>query len=124
MGSKLLALGFSHINFTLYHFSELFSKPVMTINPAEVFEGQQFTVTCTSWEFASERIGRRDVRYSIYRNNQELGSSDSSYRDKASSRTNGNYNCTAQVNNTIKWSDMKVFIAKGTTASFLKINAK
>ncbi|XP_060725008.1 platelet endothelial cell adhesion molecule isoform X1 [Tachysurus vachellii] len=91
---------------------ELFSTPVLTIIPAEVFEGQQVTVTCSSSEFASERIGRRDVRYSIYRNNQELGSSDSSYRDKASSRTNGNYTCTARVNNTVKWSDMKVFIAK------------
>ncbi|XP_027024125.2 platelet endothelial cell adhesion molecule isoform X2 [Tachysurus fulvidraco] len=98
-----------HANLTV---KELFSTPVLTITPAEVFEGQQFTVTCSSSEFASERIGLRDVRYSIYRNDQELGSSDSSYTGRASSGTDGNYTCTARVNDTVKTSDRIDFIAK------------
>ncbi|XP_053493644.1 platelet endothelial cell adhesion molecule isoform X2 [Ictalurus furcatus] len=91
---------------------ELFSTPVLTITPTEVFERQQFNVTCTSSEFASERIGRHDVKYSIYRNNQRLNSSDGAYRTTAHTKTNGNYTCTAQVNDTIKWSNSKFFKAK------------
>ncbi|KAK3575395.1 hypothetical protein QTP86_025800, partial [Hemibagrus guttatus] len=88
---------------------ELFSTPMLTIDPAEVFEGQQFMVTCRSLEFASERIGRHDIKYSIYRNDQELGFS---YKDAASPRTNGNYTCAARVNDTIKWSHRTPFMAK------------
>ncbi|MCJ8730093.1 hypothetical protein PDJAM_G00114230 [Pangasius djambal] len=93
---------------------ELFSKPVLNIIPAEVFERQQFTVTCTSFEFASERIGRHDVKYSIYRNNQKLSLSsiDGTYRATAHTGTNGNYTCTAQVNNTMKSSRSTFFTAK------------
>ncbi|XP_026765492.3 platelet endothelial cell adhesion molecule isoform X3 [Pangasianodon hypophthalmus] len=93
---------------------ELFSRPVLNITPAEVFERQQFTVTCTSSEFASERIGRHDVKYSIYRSNQELSlnSIDGTYRAMAHTETNGNYTCKAHVNDTIKWSRSMFFTAK------------
>ncbi|XP_060774583.1 platelet endothelial cell adhesion molecule isoform X3 [Neoarius graeffei] len=91
---------------------ELFSKPVLTLTPSEVFERQQFTVTCTSSDFASERIGSHDVKYTIYRYNQALSSTDGTYRDTASTETNGNYTCTAQVNDTIKWSHLMIFTAK------------
>ncbi|XP_058258266.1 platelet endothelial cell adhesion molecule isoform X3 [Hemibagrus wyckioides] len=91
---------------------ELFSTPILTITPAEVFEGQQFTITCRSQEVALERIGHHDMKYSIYRNDQELGSRNSRHIDTASSRTNGNYTCAARVNDTIKWSYRTPFMAK------------
>lgn len=108
----------------LYSFPELFSKPVLTITPPEVFEREQFTVTCSSSEFASERIERRDVTFFIYRYKQKLHSHNGTYITTASTETNGNYTCTAQVNDTIKWSRSVFLTAKGRTASFSKFKTK
>ncbi|XP_046703839.1 platelet endothelial cell adhesion molecule isoform X3 [Silurus meridionalis] len=91
---------------------ELFSTPVLTITPAEVFEKESFNVTCRSSKIASERIGHDDVKYFIYRSNKMISSDNGIYKTMAKNETNGNYTCTAQVNNTIKWSQWITFTAK------------
>lgn len=110
--------------YMLYLFPELFSAPVLSITPAEVFERQQFTVTCASSEVASERIERRDVKYTIYRKKQVLSSDGGAYVTTATAETNGEYTCSARVNDTIKQSRSVIFRSKGTTESFWKFNAK
>ncbi|XP_022530947.2 platelet endothelial cell adhesion molecule isoform X2 [Astyanax mexicanus] len=93
---------------------ELFSHPVLTITPDEVYEGQQLTITCESYEFASERIQKDAVKYYIHRNEQLVtpGAFDGTYTTKAGSETNGNYTCKAQVRNISKWSQNQIFRAK------------
>ncbi|XP_017548541.2 platelet endothelial cell adhesion molecule isoform X1 [Pygocentrus nattereri] len=93
---------------------ELFSKPILTITPVGVFEGQPFTVTCKSSDFASERISRDQVKYSILMNGQSvtLGAFNGEYNATASTQTNGNYTCNAQANNILKWSQLQIFKAK------------
>ncbi|XP_062853212.1 platelet endothelial cell adhesion molecule [Trichomycterus rosablanca] len=93
---------------------ELFSQPILTITPAEVFEKQQFTVTCRSSDYASERIRPNEITYSIYRNNLKLisGSINGMYKGVAGAETNGNYSCVAQVSVINKTSHQKSFKAK------------
>ncbi|XP_029110215.1 platelet endothelial cell adhesion molecule isoform X1 [Scleropages formosus] len=71
--------------------AELFSKPVLTMDPPEVFEGQQFTLTCRSANISSERITETDVKYSIYKNNELL----SVWINTAKPSDNGHYTCQA-----------------------------
>ncbi|KAF5897017.1 platelet endothelial cell adhesion molecule-like isoform X1, partial [Clarias magur] len=93
--------------------TELFSTPVLTVTPAEVFERQRFNLTCKSSNVASEKIGHEDVKYSIYRNDQTLVSVNGVYSRMAENETNGEYTCSAQVNTTIiKWSQPIIFTAK------------
>ncbi|KAM9483650.1 platelet endothelial cell adhesion molecule isoform 2-T2 [Clarias gariepinus] len=92
---------------------ELFSTPVLTITPTEVFERQRFTLACKSSNIALEKIRHEDVKYSIYRNNQTLSSVNGIYETIAQTETNGKYTCSAQVNTTIiKWSQPIIFTAK------------
>lgn len=93
---------------------DLFSTPALSINPADAFEKQQVNVTCTSSEFAAERIGRGDVKYSIYRNSQVLTSKDGRYTTTAGEETSGEYSCSARVKDTVKWSLPVSFTARGT----------
>uniref|UniRef100_A0A4W4EIT2 Ig-like domain-containing protein n=1 Tax=Electrophorus electricus TaxID=8005 RepID=A0A4W4EIT2_ELEEL len=92
----------------------LFSQPTVTVTPTDVFEGQDFTVHCRSLDFASERIRRDDVKYSILRNedNVTLGRFDGTYRAMAGTKTNGNYTCSAQVRTIVKRSTSVSFEAK------------
>ncbi|XP_036427276.1 platelet endothelial cell adhesion molecule isoform X3 [Colossoma macropomum] len=93
---------------------ELFSKPVLTITPVGVFEGQPFNVICKSSNFESKRIRQDEVKYSIYRNEHLVtpGAFDGGYRDIAGTHTDGNYTCNAQTKNIIKWSQLQIFKAK------------
>ncbi|KAI4879464.1 hypothetical protein NFI96_014534 [Prochilodus magdalenae] len=93
---------------------ELFSRPVLTIQPSEAFERQTFEVSCRSTEFAQERIRQADVKYSIYRNGIILtpGAFDGTYRATASTHTNGNYTCNAQAKMIIKVSQPRIYTAK------------
>ncbi|XP_072539473.1 platelet endothelial cell adhesion molecule isoform X2 [Salminus brasiliensis] len=93
---------------------ELFSQPELAIRPTNVFEREQFTVTCESLEFASERIQSSDVKYYIYRNEHHvtLGAFDGKLVATAGSESNGNYTCKAEARNIIKWSQAQIFSAR------------
>ncbi|KAL4657903.1 platelet endothelial cell adhesion molecule-like isoform X1 [Arapaima gigas] len=50
--------------------AELFSQPILTVNPPEVFEGEQFTLACESANVSTERIKKSDIKYNIYKDNE------------------------------------------------------
>ncbi|XP_071032778.1 platelet endothelial cell adhesion molecule isoform X2 [Oncorhynchus clarkii lewisi] len=54
--------------------TELFSQPVLTMYPTEVFEREKITLTCKSTNYSSDRISASDVKYSIYKDNYTLTS--------------------------------------------------
>ncbi|XP_060950676.1 platelet endothelial cell adhesion molecule-like isoform X2 [Limanda limanda] len=45
--------------------TELFSAPTLTMSPAEVFQEDNMTLTCKSENYASERITREDLTYTL-----------------------------------------------------------
>ncbi|XP_057183072.1 platelet endothelial cell adhesion molecule isoform X2 [Triplophysa rosa] len=103
----------STVNITV---QELFSVPVLSISPAQVFEGEYFIVTCQVNSFASERIQRDEIKYSIFRDDALL-IREGSYSVTASKETNGKYTCKAEANVISKksWSlvfEAKVFVSK------------
>ncbi|KAM4635424.1 platelet endothelial cell adhesion molecule [Polymixia lowei] len=75
---------------------ELFSKPHLKIEPIEVFEGEDFTLTCSVSNYSRERINMQDMQFSIYKNNVQLTRTNK-YNAVANASQNGNYTCKATV---------------------------
>ncbi|XP_008293784.1 platelet endothelial cell adhesion molecule isoform X3 [Stegastes partitus] len=46
--------------------TELFSAPTLTMSPAEVFQREPMKLTCNSERFASERIQRNELTYTLH----------------------------------------------------------
>lgn len=82
--------------------------PVLSIHPAEVFEGERFNITCQIHSFASERIQRGDISYSILRDKTPV--INSGIAGKAS---NGEYICIAKAKGIVKESRKVLIKAKG-----------
>lgn len=76
--------------------SELFSKPQMNLQPADVFEGERFELECSSVVHAKERIGINALQYSIYMGNYRVART-RTFSDRARLSRNGNYTCKVQV---------------------------
>ncbi|KAJ8002038.1 hypothetical protein DPEC_G00175650 [Dallia pectoralis] len=79
--------------------TELFSKPVLVMDPTEVFEQEKFRLTCKSANYSRDRISASDIKYSIYKDDNvlTLGSFNGihvSYANLPSA--NGKYFCKAQ----------------------------
>ncbi|XP_036385508.1 platelet endothelial cell adhesion molecule isoform X2 [Megalops cyprinoides] len=94
--------------------AELFSKPVLRMDPREVFENDRFSLECNSEMVNSQRIHRNDVRYYIYKDGELItpGSFDGRYSNTANTSLNGNYSCKAQAKWIPKSSTAIVFKAK------------
>ncbi|KAM7009978.1 platelet endothelial cell adhesion molecule isoform 5-T5 [Tautogolabrus adspersus] len=45
--------------------TELFSVPTLTMSPAEVFQKDDMTLTCRSESYASERLSKEDLTYTL-----------------------------------------------------------
>lgn len=86
--------------------------PVLSIHPAEVFEGEHFTISCQINSFASERIQRDDIRYSIFQDKIPVING-SRYRGTAGKASNGQYICVVDAKGIIKKSGRELFEAKG-----------
>ncbi|XP_051754053.1 platelet endothelial cell adhesion molecule isoform X3 [Ctenopharyngodon idella] len=97
----------SSVNITV---KELFSVPVLSIHPAEVFEGENFTISCQISSFDSEEI-QRNITYSIFRDNTIIINSNN-YSDTAGKVTNEEYMCKAEANRITKESQRVLFGAK------------
>ncbi|XP_029368750.1 platelet endothelial cell adhesion molecule isoform X3 [Echeneis naucrates] len=54
--------------------TELFSAPILTMSPAEVFEKEYLTLTCKSASYASERIHGGELTYTLEPSNRLLSS--------------------------------------------------
>ncbi len=86
--------------------------PVLSIHPAEVFEGENFTISCQINSSASERIQKDDIRYSIFQDKIPVING-STYRGTAGKASNGLYICVAEAKGIIKKSGRELFEAKG-----------
>ncbi|KAI5097484.1 platelet endothelial cell adhesion molecule isoform X2 [Silurus meridionalis] len=84
---------------------ELFSRPVLSMTPDYVFEGQKFTLKCKSLAISEPQI---NVKYTLYKDKKKLSSS-STLANKDSS---GTYYCEAEANNITKASTTLVVNVK------------
>ncbi|XP_061086960.1 platelet endothelial cell adhesion molecule isoform X4 [Conger conger] len=94
--------------------SELFSKPVLTMHPKEVFEKEPFSLACNSLNISTLRIQENNVKYSIFKNGKilTLGTFHGKYNRRADTSLNGNYTCYAVAHMIRKTSNTIVFKAK------------
>ncbi|KAL1006029.1 hypothetical protein UPYG_G00066970 [Umbra pygmaea] len=92
---------------------ELFSKPVLAMEPKEVFEMEEFNLTCKSSNYSSDRISMSDLKYSFYKDDNLLaaGSVNGIYILKAQN-PNGNYFCKAEAMMVSKFSEKLTVRAK------------
>ncbi|XP_023646465.2 platelet endothelial cell adhesion molecule isoform X2 [Paramormyrops kingsleyae] len=89
--------------------TELFSEPVMTMNPPLVFEGMQFNFSCSSKTIMTSRISHGDVMYTIYKDGRSF-KADSMMT--AAKSFDGNYSCLAEARGISKSSRDFIFKAK------------
>ncbi|GLD60563.1 platelet endothelial cell adhesion molecule-like protein [Lates japonicus] len=75
---------------------ELFSKPHLTVDPVEIFEGEKFKLTCSANVYVPERLSNETVQFYIYKDNIKLTSS-GTYISVAKPNKNGNYTCKAHA---------------------------
>lgn len=96
--------------------TELFSKPHLTVEPMDIFEGDRFKLTCSVSIYVPERINNDTMRFSIYKDNVKLTSTET-YITVAHPAKNGNYTCKAQAASAtrtfVKSSQTVVVKAKG-----------
>ncbi|XP_052397103.1 platelet endothelial cell adhesion molecule isoform X1 [Carassius gibelio] len=76
--------------------TELFSKPIMRMIPDQVFEGERFTLTCSSDVISPAKIRKADIKYVLLKDGQSIAEI-ATYDDTASLATNGNYCCMAMA---------------------------
>ncbi|XP_016098043.1 platelet endothelial cell adhesion molecule-like [Sinocyclocheilus grahami] len=80
----------------LLNVAELFSKPILKMSPDQLFEGERFTLTCSSTVISSVKIGKADIKYVLLKDGRRIAAV-AKYDDTASLATNGNYYCMAMA---------------------------
>lgn len=98
----------------------LFSKPHLTVEPTDIFEGDRFKLTCSVSVYEPERINNDTMRFSIYKDNVKVTSVDT-FVSVAHPSKNGNYTCKAQAASLtysfVKESQTVVVKAKGESSN-------
>lgn len=89
--------------------TELFSKPQLKVEPADIFEGDLFKLNCSVFVYVPDRINKDRMLFSIYKDNVKVASS-KSFMIVANSSQNGNYTCKAQA-----YSDSHSFVKESQT---------
>lgn len=79
----------------MFALPELFSKPHLSVEPLDIFEGEHFGLTCSVDINYPEKVSRESLQFSIYKDNVSLNTSDT-YSAMASPDRNGNYTCKVQ----------------------------
>uniref|UniRef100_A0A3B4XW03 Platelet endothelial cell adhesion molecule n=1 Tax=Seriola lalandi dorsalis TaxID=1841481 RepID=A0A3B4XW03_SERLL len=74
----------------------LFSKPRLTLEPADLFVGDHFKLTCSVSVYFPERIRNGTMKFSIYKDNNRLIPSQTFISISHPDR-NGNYTCRAET---------------------------
>lgn len=96
--------------------TELFSKPQLKVEPADIFEGDRFKLSCSVSVYVPDRINKDSMLFSIYKDNVKVTSSDS-FIVVAKTSENGNYTCKAEASSLshsfVKESQTVVVKAKG-----------
>ncbi|XP_030264809.1 platelet endothelial cell adhesion molecule isoform X2 [Sparus aurata] len=75
---------------------ELFSKPRLTVNPIDIFEGDRLTLACSVPSYARDKIDINSMRFSIYRDNVKV-TDQKTFITEAHPSKNGNYTCKVHV---------------------------
>ncbi|KAG7487123.1 platelet endothelial cell adhesion molecule-like isoform X5 [Solea senegalensis] len=77
--------------------TELFSSPTLTMNPADVFKGDFMSLTCKSESYASERIHKEELTYTLEPSNTSLNSTELGVFSVKALTFDFNYTCVAQA---------------------------
>ncbi|XP_072549286.1 platelet endothelial cell adhesion molecule [Salminus brasiliensis] len=91
--------------------TELFSRPVLSVTPKQVFLEQIFSLSCRSPKIFRKRITDADVKYTLYKN-QHLLKAGHIFNFTASQASNGNYTCRATAKGITKESNQLTINAK------------
>ncbi|XP_020502588.2 platelet endothelial cell adhesion molecule [Labrus bergylta] len=75
---------------------ELFSKPTLTLEPMDLFEGDRFKLTCSVSVYVPEKINNESMIFSIYKDNVKLTNGET-FISVAHPKKNGNYSCKVQA---------------------------
>lgn len=84
--------------------TELFSVPILTMSPAEVFQREYMKLTCKSETFASERIRKEELTYSLHPPDSPLYPRVSGEFYGKALLNDFNYTCVAQAKGIVKYS--------------------
>ncbi|KAK2833680.1 hypothetical protein Q5P01_017569 [Channa striata] len=79
---------------------ELVSEPRLTSNLRDIFEGDEFTLTCSVKIYYPERISNNSIQFDIYKDNLNPIKSDT-YKTVAAPDKNGNYTCKVQTTSSV-----------------------
>lgn len=90
-------------SFSCSHFccstpTELFSKPILAVQPADIFQGDRFRFTCSVAVYFPDRMDDAAKEFTIYRDGANITSLDT-YESLATPSRNGNYTCKVLVKN-------------------------
>nr|XP_043884000.1 platelet endothelial cell adhesion molecule isoform X3 [Solea senegalensis] len=77
--------------------TELFSSPTLTMNPADVFKGEVMSLTCKSESYASERINKEELTYTLEPSVSPLISTKPGEFSVKALTFDFNYTCEAQA---------------------------
>uniref|UniRef100_A0A3B4AW25 Platelet endothelial cell adhesion molecule n=1 Tax=Periophthalmus magnuspinnatus TaxID=409849 RepID=A0A3B4AW25_9GOBI len=95
--------------------NELISKPRLTVEPPDLFEGDILRMTCSVSVHVPERIQNNSLKYSIYKDHKEVYQG-RVYNTLATAAKNGNYTCKVQASSPsssfVKESTVEVVNAK------------
>lgn len=93
--------------------TELFSKPTLTRNPPQAFEGDRVALSCKSIHL--ERLREDEIKYSIYKDGhpRPMGNIPGKMSIKAGPEDDGNYSCKAEAKSITKESEIIVIRSKG-----------
>ncbi|XP_031140446.1 platelet endothelial cell adhesion molecule isoform X7 [Sander lucioperca] len=85
--------------------TELFSVPTFTMSPAEVFQKEDMTLTCKSESFASERLRREELTYTLDPPENLLTRKGPGVFHGKALQYDFNYTCVAQARGIVKHSE-------------------
>ncbi|XP_070769805.1 platelet endothelial cell adhesion molecule isoform X3 [Enoplosus armatus] len=85
--------------------TELFSVPTLTMSPAEVFQKDYMTLTCKSESYASERLGKKELTYTLEPPDSPLTPKDNGVFLGKVLLYDFNYTCVAQAKGIMKHSN-------------------
>lgn len=71
--------------------------PSLTMSPTEVFQGEIMTLTCNSDRFASQRINREDLEYTLYPSKNLPSSGKPGVFNVKALQNDFNYTCSAEA---------------------------
>ncbi|XP_022595685.1 platelet endothelial cell adhesion molecule-like isoform X2 [Seriola dumerili] len=85
--------------------TELFSAPTLTISPAEVFQRENMKLTCKSGSYASERLSREELTYTLEPPDSLLSPISPGVFTGRALLNDFNYTCVARAKGIVKHSD-------------------